>query len=227
MTYDLIVKIDSLQDLQNKGWEIVYNQNEKITKEDIIASMKKDKILIGVIGFENVGKTYLLNKFCGESLPYGYNYHTEGLSFKICDDTELPFIYADAAGCGKPFLYNQRNDQNSTENNANDDAKYTIVNDRIMTETLIQDFILENCNIIMIILNQLTQEYQKMIERIIRNYSDKEIFIIHNFSNLGMIDSVKDKIKRDVINSFPVEEKPLIGFDNKNSEHRNKIQYIE
>jgi len=58
-------------------------------------------------------------------LPYGFN-------------EKLPFIYADAAGCGKPFSYFSAN----SDKEKSIEDKCDIVNDRIMTETFIQDFIL-------------------------------------------------------------------------------------
>jgi len=225
--YDFIIHIDSLYDLMKEGWKLTYNVNDSFTKEKIQDSLNSNKILVGVIGYENVGKTHILNKFCGKVLPIGYNYHTQGLSFKISENEKLPFIYADAAGCGKPFSYYHNND--FTDKDKNQEEKSDIVNDRIMTETFIQDFILANCNIILIILGQLTQEYQKMIERIIRNYYSKKIFIIHNFSNLSDIQSVEEKIKRDIVEAFPVKEQKLIAFDEKTDEQskKNEKQYIE
>ena len=226
--YDFIIHIDSLNDLKNDGWKLSYNENDVHNKEKIQESLNSSKILVGVIGYENVGKTHFLNKLCGDNLPYGYNYHTQGLSFKISENEKLPFIYADAAGCGKPFSYYPKSLVPVSDKDKNLEDKCDIVNDRIMTETFIQDFILANCNIIMIILGQLTQENQKMIERIIRNYYNKKIFIIHNFSNLAYVQSVEEKVKRDIIEAFPVKEQNLLAFDDKTYDiNRNYKQFIE
>lgn len=112
--YDLIVKIDSLNDLKDKGWEIEYQTDEEHSLEIILNKIKeKERILVGVIGYENVGKTYLLNKLSGCDLPTGFGYHTTGLSFKLSKQGH--FIFADAAGCGKPFYYHR--DKASNEKN--------------------------------------------------------------------------------------------------------------
>ena len=220
--YDFIIHIDSLYDLMKEGWKLTKNINENFSKEQIQKSLSSSKILVGVIGYENVGKTHFLNKLCGDNLPFGFNYHTQGLSFKISENEKLPFVYADAAGCGKPFTYYVTNQlkENKLE------EKCDIVNDRIMTETFIQDFILANCNIILIILGQLTQENQKMIERIIQHYYNKKIFIIHNFSNLAYVQSVEEKIRRDILEAFPVKEQKLMVFEDQIG-NKNERQFIE
>ena len=229
--YDFIIHIESLYDLMKTGWRLTYNVNDTITKEKIKSRLNNNRVLVGVIGYENVGKTHFLNKLCGDYLPHGYNYHTEGLSFKISENENLPFIFADAAGCGKPFSY-YGNSYSFADKEKNLEEKSNIVNDRIMTETFIQDFILASCNIILIILGQLTQENQKMIERIIKHYYTKNIYIVHNFSNLAYVESVNEKIQRDIIEAFPVEEFKLVGYNDKNNEkyneeNVNQKQYIE
>jgi len=226
--YDLVIHIDSLRDLMGAGWKLSYSEYNKLAKQKIKDSLNSSKISIGLIGYENVGKTHFLNKLCGDNLPLGFNYHTQGLSFKISENENFPFIYADAAGCGKPFPYFMNSISEKDQKDQNIEEKTDIVNDRIMTETFIQDFILATCNIILIMLGQLTQENQKMIERIIRNYHNKKIFIIHNFLNLAHIESVEEKIKRDIIEAFPVKEQPLIVYEAKKDQiKRNNKQYIE
>jgi len=67
-----------------------------------------------------------------------------------------------------------------------------------------------------------------LIERIIRNNYNKKIVIIHNFSNLAYVESVEEKIQRDIIEAFPVKEQKLIAFDERNYDvNRNGRQFIE
>lgn len=63
--YDIIIDIDSLYNL-NKGYKVKFSELEK-QNYDII---KINKVLIvGVLGNKSQGKTFLLSKLSGESLP--------------------------------------------------------------------------------------------------------------------------------------------------------------
>lgn len=229
--YDFILSIFSLNELKNAGWELNYINEKNRNKEFIKELLEIGRILIGVIGYENVGKTHILNKLVRAYLPCGYNHHTEGLSFKISNDPKYPIICVDSAGCGKPIPYCQDKNQIvfEAESKAKTEKKIEKANDKIMTETFIQDFILENSNIILIVVGQMNQDYQKMVERVIQQYRNKKIFLIHNFSNLSLIESVNDKIKRDILEIFDVTEEVLITNNMKPNENmnRNTKQYIQ
>ena len=55
--YDVVIDIDSINALKSKGWEIKYNEERRETYEKII---KKETIKIGVLGLNNVGKSFIL-----------------------------------------------------------------------------------------------------------------------------------------------------------------------
>ena len=55
-------------------------------KDDDIDIDDNDKAVIGILGFGNVGKSYLLSLFTKQELPSGYSIHTKGISIKKIKD---------------------------------------------------------------------------------------------------------------------------------------------
>ena len=198
--YDMIINIDSLK-TQKIGWEITINEkNKNLLKE--IANCS----LVGFVGREKIGKTYLLNKLCEFDLPSGTNTNTRGLSLKY--HKELNMLCLDSAGFQAPVYYFE--DKNLKRFNIdkeslkkNSEVQKEMINDRTLTDIFIQDFILDVCDVIVIMVGQLSQNDQKFIERIVWKYqAKKKIIVVHNFSNLYQISDVENKIQMDIIKAF-------------------------
>jgi len=85
--------------------------------------------------------------------------------------------------------------------------KLQFLRDKQYTESLMQQFLLSNSDIIIIVVNQLTFADQKMINRITAEFKGKKkIFILHNFSSLYTTEDVERYIKMDILETFKVEE---------------------
>ena len=200
--YDLIINIDSLY-AKEIGWEV----NDYT---DPSRNPNQEFSIIGFVGSENIGKTFILNKLCQFNLPSGTNINTKGLSMKYSENKNL--LCLDSQGMQTPVYYYdqkimERYNLNKEEIKISEEIKLQMINDRTITDVFIQDFILEVCEVIMIVVGQLTQNDQKFIERISAKYkSKKKIIIIHNFSNLLSIEDVEKKIKKDIIKAFETTE---------------------
>ena len=57
--YDVIIDIKSINSLKNEGWKILRNEQRKEAYEKIIG---EETMKIGVLGLNNVGKSFLLKK---------------------------------------------------------------------------------------------------------------------------------------------------------------------
>ncbi len=88
--YDIIIYIDSFTKLFKEGWDIFENNKEK----------KGKKLLIGVLGNKNKGKSYILQKISGNQLPLGYSESTKGISILYTQNR----IYLDSEGFEVPLL---------------------------------------------------------------------------------------------------------------------------
>jgi len=203
--YDIIINIDSLK-THYKGWEVLLHHD--ITLDDFLGSSFSK---VGIVGRENIGKTYILNKLCDFQLPTGTNIHTKGLSIKLAKNQD--FICFDSAGLQTPvYYYDKKNMErfgtNKEEMLGNPEIMREMINDRTVTDIFIQDFILEICEIIVIVVGQLSQNDQKFIERIKGKYKTKKrIVIIHNFHNLYTNKDVEKRVKKDIIKAFDTIER--------------------
>jgi len=219
LTYDIVINIDSLKS-QTIGWDIWINERNL----EMINACSNNTI-IGLVGRENIGKTFILNKLCGFELPSGSNVHTKGLSMKYSNAKNNDLICLDSAGIQTPVYYfdeklMDRFSVNKEDLNRKEYIKRQMINDRTITDTFIQDFILDVCEVILIVVGQLTQNDQKFIERIAWKYqAKKRIIVVHNFSNLYSVEDVNNRIDMDIIKAF--DTKPRI------IPNRDIYEYIE
>lgn len=99
--YDMIVHIDSFQRI---FWQVELNENPS---ENAVNYLDKppNQIVIGIMGREKVGKSYIMGKLCGVDLPVGYNIQTQGLSMKFSTKDHLLTTCLDSAGVHAPVYY--------------------------------------------------------------------------------------------------------------------------
>lgn len=209
--YDMVINIDSLVS-KEYGWRVDRNEN-------ILNSInpKENYSIIGLVGRENIGKTFILNKICGFELPCGSNVNTKGISLKYANKRNL--ICLDSAGIGTPVYYYDEEllkkfGVTKEELRKNDDLKHKMINDRTLTDVFIQDFILEICEVILIVVGQLSQYDQKFIERVSNKYkAKKRIIVIHNFTNLFSVEDVEKKIEKDIAGVYDTVSRKIPNSD--------------
>lgn len=216
--YDIVINIDSLK-AQEVGWEILSNHLKKSQKD---ASYS----VVGFVGRENVGKTFILNKICGFDLPSGSTINTKGLSLKYAERNSV--LCLDSSGIQTPVYYFddkvlRRFSVEKKDLLVNDEIRREIINDRIITDVFLQDFILDVCGVIVIVVGQLSQNDQKFIERIRKKYqAKKRIIIVHNFFDIDSMENVLKKVEKDIGLGFDTVARmiPNAGDENVN-------EYIE
>jgi len=205
--YDLIAKINTLIGV-TEGWNVEFKDKDQIEKLS-----KNLSIAVGVIGRKNVGKTFLINKICGENFASSYYTSTDGICLKYCDENGKQLkVILDSPGMGCPvFYYNyweiEQHIMNKSPTNISiqeyEKIKKLMILDKCMTEYFIQNFIAYSCNIILIIVEQLTEYDQKMIERIRYLSSDKKnILVIHNLFNLDLKEQVEEYAEFEIEGAF-------------------------
>ena len=172
--YDTVVSIKSIGDICN-GWEVKMNERLKNNYD----KFKNEKnIKIGVIGNSNKGKSFLLSKISKSFLPSGSSIRTEGLSFKYPDLEKYKdknIILIDSAGLETPVLQESKpfnndiekeeeNIQNQKDNkNSREDFK---AREKLITELFLQNYIINNSDILLIVFGILTYSEQKLINKI-------------------------------------------------------------
>ena len=156
--YDVIIHINSIKDL-NKGWPIEMSPEGKKNYE----KFKNEKIFkIGVIGNLNKGKSFILSEISGIPLPHGNNIRTKGLSIKYPDLAKFKdrkIILLDSAGVETPIL---KIDKNITD----DEYFKKKLNEKIVTELFLRNYIINNSDIIIAVVGILTYSEQKLLMKI-------------------------------------------------------------
>ena len=198
--YDIIVHIDSIKDI-NKGWKIEMNQNGQQNYQN----HKNEKVIkIGIIGNANKGKSFILSKLSKMELPSGMSIKTEGLSIKYPDTTEFinrRIVLLDSAGLETPVL---QSDEPPTDENQNDFFKEKC-REKLITELFLQNYIINNSDILIVVVDSLTFSEQKLLLKIKREMNRAKLaiplYIIHNLKSFTSVEQVEDYIKNTLLKS--------------------------
>ena len=81
--YNMVIKIDSMDQLTKEGWQIIRKEAKKINDKNVKG---KQVSIISVLGNKNTGKSFILHLLTGKKIPNGYTVTTEGLSLIIPED---------------------------------------------------------------------------------------------------------------------------------------------
>ncbi len=222
--YDIIIDIKSVKDIC-EGYEI--KMSEKAEKE--YKELKQNKVIrIGVIGNANKGKSFLLSKISQIDLPSGTNIRTEGLSIKYPDlekYTNRKIVLLDSAGLETPVL---NDDDNEKEEN---DLFKEKSREKLITEFFLQNYIINNSDILLIVVGILTYSEQKLLNKIklqLKNskYNNKRIFVVHNLMTFTKMTQVEEYIENVLFRSitFKLEEGHKISTS---TEKVNGLYFVE
>ena len=199
--YDVIIDITSIQKLNNPGWKISYHNNKKMEPEN--------RIVVSVLGNSNRGKTYLLQKLSGNNLESGYQVQTKGLSMKFHGD----IIYLDTAGTNVPLLVEEN------EKRPNEEQINSIRLCQIITNYILQKFVIEYADILICVVGMLNSKEQIFLNKIKKLCEDKKkLIVIHNLVKCETCEDI-EKYKNEVLLkmiSCELIERPIPNFgDNK------------
>ena len=248
--YDLVIDINSINSLKNEGWEIKYNKERKEIYQKII---NEETLKIGVLGLNNVGKSYLLSKMVRVEIPTGYSIETKGISIKYSQQNkgeEKGVCILDSAGFESPLLKNEhyfednRNkeilngngngyeNENKLENYLKfNKIKEQLSRDKAHTERLIEQIIISLSDMIILVIGKLTRTEQRLITRI-KNLAKKNdnnkintIIIVHNLAQYNKIIEVEKHISQYLTQSatFELKKQEVIGI----KKYENRHYFVE
>jgi len=238
--YDVVLELDSINKLFKSGWKISYNEKRKGIYEKIIT----DKTLkIGVLGLNNVGKSFILGLLTGVVIPTGYSVETKGISIKYTEgekDSDSGICLIDSAGFETPLLEEEVKDLGGDNTDVGDEMeqnyKYMeelneIAKDKGQIERFIEELIISLSDMLIVVVGKLTRREQNLISRIKGLFHDKEniqfksIIIIHNLAQYNEINEVEKHINNVLKKSatFKIEENKIIG----KKEYQGRIFYSE
>jgi len=197
--YDLVVDIQSIRHLtEARGWPLLFRD------EAVIDAFGQNKfVTLSVMGLYNRGKTHVLNQLSGNSFPAGLLLHTQGLSVMLPKKKEK-ILFVDTAGTHMPALESD-------------------FDDKILTERLLQDLVLDLADVNIIVINSLTLSDQIYITTVWRRLKEllvqqgrapedvtRHLIILHNFRELTEVTDVEQMIQDDLVH-FSEAKKEEIG----------------
>ena len=210
--YDVIIDINSIRFLQNKGWKIIYANKEK---EDELKKIMQSstKSIVSILGHSNRGKTYLLQRISGIQLKDGYQIQTKGLSIKIPEEKNIFLL--DTAGTNAPLLVEEGEKDPRMEKSFQKELD-EIHLCQIITNYIIQTFIIKAANTLICVVGMLTAAEQQFLNRVKKNcLNKKQLIVIHNLIKCYTQREI-EKYKKEIFfqsatNKFEERKIPNIG----------------
>ena len=99
------------------------------------------------MGERNKGKSFLLQALSGASLKTGTTINTIGISIKYLENK---YVLLDCAGSESPIFGDKKN-------------ILEISRDKLLTEAFLESYILRKCNVLLLVIGNLTFSEQKLI----------------------------------------------------------------
>lgn len=231
-TYDIVISIKSMIGLSKEGWLIKYPNGKK----EYLNKAKKKTMVVGVVGNGNKGKSFILGKLSDYKIPQGFTITTEGLSVRYGEREDHCIAILDSAGQEMPLLTNENIENMKTiqikdlnnDKEENREISYfeNCLRDKLITETFIQQFIIENAHILILVVGSITLNEQKILERVKKSLTpDKFLFVIHNLQNYQSKEQVHGYIENTIKKLFGIQVDE-INFQNMSSEYHKKY-YVE
>ena len=201
--YDMILNFKSFEQLKQDGWNAYFSLEgwKKYQK-----SLEEDFVSVGFFGKKNRGKSYLLKRIMNndnyqindEFLPTDY-----GLNCKFSEHNRQIFVTSDKSGLDNPLISNKFS--------KNDDIN-SIINDKNACEKLLNDFIINVCNVSIAVVEQLSFDEEEMLISLINRLSvkelkdniDKRLIVIHNLMNIKRVEDINIFIKYTLLKSLTI-----------------------
>lgn len=210
--YDVIIDISSIKNLNSSGWQIIYNGNKEKIKNFLENGIFT---VVSVLGNSNRGKTYILQKLSESKLESGYQVQTKGLSLKFYNE----LIYLDTAGTNVPLLAEKN------QKRPNESELQNIKLCQIITNYLLQKFVIEYADILICVIGMLNAKEQIFLNKIKKFCEDKKrLIVIHNLVKCYTCADI-EKYKEETLLKMigcPLEEKVIPDFENNKEKLFNK-----
>ena len=203
--YDMILDFNSFEQLKKNGWTAKFTKEGKKNYDHCI---KNSNVVIGIIGNKNRGKSYLLGRILDipqYDNPNGFLVTTSGISckfplLKVGEESRV-FVTLDTAGRDNPLL--------RMEYFENKDPK-NVACDQKATESILSDFIMEQSDILIAVLEQLSFAEQELLKNIInqlrqnhnKNNAIKKLIVIHNLRNINTVKDITKFINNILLRSL-------------------------
>lgn len=179
----------------------------------------------------------MLQKLVDVELPTGTSIKTEGLSIKCPDinSENKNIILIDSAGSETPLVEDVNFNFNKYKDNPGElkEQLDNLARDKCLTESFLQNIIINESNMLLIILGNLTYPEQKLLNKIRKETQNKKqkLYVIHNLQTFTERNQVEHYIQETLLKSatFRLKKNKEIRIDDneKNKVEENDVYYIE
>eukprot|EP01084_Bolivina_argentea_P234835 395331_1 len=181
--YDLVIQCDSLRDLNDNGWPLVFQKNHHLWCDDHIFNVHKTTplITVAISGVYNSGKTFILNNLCSLDLPSNFKVHTEGISFKHLHPGSN-ILLMDTAGQNSPIQVADRKS----------------ISDKISSERVLQNTLYELATFHVCVVQELKwndqYHFELLYDQIMASREDPNatqqtpLIVVHNLMKYDLYD---------------------------------------
>ena len=230
--YDLILHFNSFEQLKKEGWKACFT---KLGKERYDKCINENNIVIGIIGNKNRGKSYLLGrimKMKDDFNPNGFLLTTLGISCMFPSIANKNFVILDTAGMDNPLIQNIFFDELEKKTKKNELIK-NVIRDQKVTEIALNEFIIQESNVIIAVVEQLSLAEQDMLKNLLNtlkkyqrkkanskdpNTWPKRLIVIHNLMNLSSEESIykfiEETLKKSLTFSLSTQTMSIECKDN-------------
>ena len=250
--YDMILNFSNFQQLKNEGWDITWGKDGEIKYNNC---KDKNNVVIGILGNKNRGKSFLLGRIIGKQnyiSKNGFNVTTIGISanFPVLEENDQTnLITLDTAGKDNPLLdisnikiSDQSDNSTMSKKKKLDNAQIKeIARDQRVSEIVLSDFIIQESDVLITVLEQLSFAEQDMLKNLINqlkskksnvyNINDKKLLVIHNLMNFKDVKSINKFIENTLLNSLTFniknKEQPMDIFQNGKYNDTDKMFYVQ
>ena len=199
--YDAIFKCESIKTLFEEGW--YYYLTEKFEEKMKKQEEQNEFCPMCFLGETNKGKTFIINLLTDKNLESGSEYKTEGINCKFSnfeytnyeisnpDDIEK-FLIFDTAGRSEPLLI-----EHDQKVKIKDNLKRIVESnyrDLRITEEFLKNLLINNSQIIIVVVNQLTLSEQIFLYELKNQKNFDQLFIIHNLFNFEKKEDLEDYV---------------------------------
>ena len=213
--YDCRILADSFFPvLQDRAWEIEFKNWENYKKRIEQASVR-----VSVLGYENTGKSFMISKVMGYEVPQGKQMKTTGVCVLYPNDVTVPWTALDTPGTNisirtefmKESLKGYFEEREKiTKRKFTEELKLRMLyGDNILMESLLQEFVVNNTQVLLILVGKMRRDDQRFINRI-KNQKElaaKRIIIVHNLMDCTTIEDVENIIKEDIEETFGTKKR--------------------
>ena len=209
-----------IKDPQEKEKKIKEIEEKAYTKYDQWTT--QDRPVIGVTGEKNKGKTFILSKITGVTLPVGHTIITKGISAKYIGNETTRYTFLDTVGCSATNV--------SLDTDLDLDKALQKVNainkDKKTIESFLQNFVIEHSDIIIAVVGEMTDSEQEMLNKI-KKCAKKRLCIVHNLMKLETKEQVENYINNTLkkLNDCNLKEQTYVLFNQSTNNGTSNDKY--